>query len=89
VSFVGALHTVIDAIPGMQRAPTARLPWLYEQLLDDIAACAMSRWRRKRAFPRVVKVKMSNFKLKRPGHQQSFRDFQTETTIFGALARSA
>jgi hypothetical protein len=85
ISFVDSLHAVIDAIPGMQRAPTGRLRFLYEQLLDDIAACVMKRRRRKRAYPRVVKVKMSSFALKRPGHKQELRDFKTETKIFGEV----
>ena len=89
ISFVDALHAIIDAIPGMQRAPAVRLRTLYEQLLDDIASGAMTRWRRKRAYPRVVKVKMSNFRLKRPGHTQEFRDFESETKISGEVRRSA
>ena len=89
ISFVDALHAVVDAIPGMQRAPVERLPGLYDQLLDDIAACAMKRWRRKRAYPRVVKVKMSNFRLKRPEHGETRRDFDAETKILGELGRTA
>jgi len=89
ISFVDALQAVIDAIPGMQRAPPERLRWLYEQLLDDIAACAMTRWRRKRAYPRVVKVKMSNFRLKRSTHKQLYRDFDAETKILGEVRRAS
>lgn len=89
ISFIDTLHAVIDAIPGMQRAPVERLRFLYEQLLDDIAACVMTRRRRKRAYPRVVKVKMSNFRLKRPGHKQELRDFETETKIFGEVREGA
>ena len=89
ISFVDALQALIDAIPGMQRAPPERLRWLYEQLLDDIAACAMTRWRRKRAYPRVVKVKMSNFRLKRSTHKQLFRDFDAETKILGEVRRAS
>lgn len=89
ISFVDSLHTVIDAVPGMQRAPAERLRFLYEQLLDDIAACVMTRRRRKRAYPRVVKVKMSNFLLKRPCHKQETRDFETETKVFGDVRDAA
>jgi hypothetical protein len=89
ISFLDALHAVIDAIPGMQRAPTERLRAFYEQLLDDIAACAMKRRRRKRAYPRVVKVKMSNFRLKRPEHGETRRDFDVETRVFGEITRAA
>jgi hypothetical protein len=86
ISFVDALAAIIDAIPGMSRAPTLRLPYLYEQLLDDIARCAMKRYRRRRRYSRVVKVKMSNFRLKKRGHRGSYRDFEAETRIIGAAA---
>ncbi|MBI4585824.1 MAG: hypothetical protein HY717_17580, partial [Planctomycetes bacterium] len=88
ISFVDALQTVIDAIPMMRRAPSQLLVELYEQLLDDIASCVMKRRRRKRAYPRVVKVKMSNFKLKRAKHQELFRDFETETKIYGEVRKA-
>jgi hypothetical protein len=86
VSFVDTLHAVIDVTPQMQRAPVKRLRFLYEQLLDDIAACVMTRRRRKRAYPRVVKVKMSNFRLKRSGHKQEILDFEADTRILGVPA---
>jgi hypothetical protein len=89
ISFVDALHALIDAIPGMQRTPVERLRFLYDQRLDDIAACVMTRRRRKRTYPRVVKVKMSNFLRKRPGHKEEFRDFETETKVFGEVSEVA
>ncbi len=89
ISFVDALQAVIDAIPGMQRASVERLRFLYDQLLDDIAACVLKRRRRKRAYPRVVKVKMSNFLLKRTKHKQRIRDFETETKIYGEVSDDA
>jgi len=67
----------------MQRAKTDRLSFLYEQLLDDIARCQLTRFRRKRAYPRVIKIKMSNFKLKRKPHKENFQDFQADTKIIG------
>ncbi|MHC4407228.1 MAG: IS4 family transposase [Planctomycetota bacterium] len=89
ISFIDALQAVIDAIPGLQRSPSQLLTHLYEQLLDDIASCVMDRWRRPRAYARVVKVKMSNFKLKRPGHKEIQRDFETQTKIFGEVKKPA
>lgn len=89
ISFVDALQAVIDAIPGMQRAPVEHLRFLYDQLLADIAACVMKRRRRKRAYPRVVKVKMSNFRLKRSQHKEQLRDFETETKVFGEVPEAA
>ncbi len=84
VSFVDALQAILDAIPLMQAAPAQRLPDLYRQLLDDIAACRMRYWRRPRAYPRVVKVKMSNFELKKPQNVGVCRDFDAEMQVLGA-----
>ncbi len=86
ISFVDALQTILDAVPVMGSAPARRLPDLYQQLLDDIAACEMSSWRRPRAYPRVVKVKMSNFQLKRPKSVGKHRNFEAETRILGVPA---
>lgn len=89
ISFVDTLHALIEAVPLMRQTRAERLPELYENLLDDIAAGLMKRRRRKRAFPRVVKVKMSNFKLKRSKDVGKARDFLAETKIFGELRRPA
>lgn len=89
VSFVDTLWAVIDAIPGLQRAPPERLRFLYDQLLEDIAACTMKRRRRKRAYPRVVKVKMSAFPVKRSGHREKAQDFEAQTRVFGEVRRRA
>ena len=86
ISFVHTLCAVIDAIPGMRRAPAHRLNDLYQQLLDDIARGVMTRRRRPRAYPRVVKIKMSKFKLKRPRHQEIRRDIVSDTRILGEAA---
>lgn len=86
IGFVDAMRTIIDAIPSMRVAPTHRLPWLYGQLLEDIARCAMDRWRRPRKYPRVVRVKMSKFKLKRSHHRELHWDPAAEMTIVGAGA---
>jgi hypothetical protein len=84
ISFVGALQTILDAIPFMAAAPAQRLADLYQQLLEDIASCRMKYWRRKRVYPRVVKVKMSNFKLKKPQNVGGYRDFEANMQILGA-----
>ena len=84
ISFVDALQAILDTIPLMAAAAAQRLPDLYRQLLDDIAACRMKYWRRPRAYPRVVKVKMSNFELKKPQNVGGFRDFDAEMQVLGA-----
>jgi hypothetical protein len=84
ISFTDALFAVLDAIPAMRRAPPTRLRGLYDALLDDIARCVLTRRRRPRAFPRVVRVKMSNFRLKRFGDRETDRDFSSATRVLGA-----
>lgn len=74
LSFVGALRAIAHMLPRMRSAATDQLPHLYKQLLDDIAAQKLQRPRRSRRYPRVVKVKMSNYALKRPRHHQVFFD---------------
>jgi hypothetical protein len=79
LSFVHALEVVRDAVPEFQLVVPEQLPVLYARLLIDLAAKRLPA-RRPRSNPRVVKRKMSNFKLKRAEHQRppkthrSFRD---------------
>jgi hypothetical protein len=79
LSFVHALEVVRDAVPEFQLVVPEQVPLLYARLLQDIAAKRLPN-RRPRSNPRVVKRKMSNFKLKRAEHlrppklQRSFRD---------------
>jgi hypothetical protein len=79
LSFVQALEVVRDAVPEFQMVAPEQLWVLYTRLLDDIAAARLPE-RRPRSNARVVKQKMSNFKLKRPQHYRppkpydSFRD---------------
>lgn len=75
ISFVDALTTIQLAIVRLAGAPTERLPRLYRQLLADVAQCRNRRPRRKRQYPRVVRIKMSNFPLKRPGDIGKNLDF--------------
>ncbi|MCZ7575320.1 MAG: IS4 family transposase [Ardenticatenaceae bacterium] len=67
LSFVHALEVIRDAIPEFQMTTPEQLPALFARLLRDIAARPLPP-RRLRSNPRVVKRKMSNFKLKRPHH---------------------
>lgn len=68
LSFVHALRVIADAIPEFQMVTLDQLDQLHARLLQDIADGRIPE-RRQRSNPRVVKRKMSNFRLKRPEHQ--------------------
>ncbi len=67
LSFTNALKIVCDAVAEFQMTATKQLPRLYQRLLNDISRHRLPK-RDNRCNPRVVKRKMSNFKLKRPEH---------------------
>jgi hypothetical protein len=67
LSFTHALAVVQAAIPEFQMTAPELLPKLHARLLNDLAAKPLPE-RRLRTNPRVVKRKMSNFRLKRPDH---------------------
>lgn len=64
LSFVDTLERIREWLMLMAWAPTIQLMDLYRQLLQQIAACRLPA-RRHRKYPRAVKVKMSNYPLKR------------------------
>jgi hypothetical protein len=68
LSFVGAIKVLQKAVPEFQMTAPEQLPALYQRLLRDIARKRLPK-RRLRSNPRVVKRKMSNFKLKRAQHR--------------------
>ncbi len=67
LSFTHALQVIHEAIAEFQMTATELLPRLYQRMLHDIAAGRLPA-RRLRTNPRVVKRKMSKFRLKRPEH---------------------
>jgi len=79
LSFVHALEVVRDGVAEFQMVDKAQQRVLYERMLQDIAAVRLPK-RRTRSNARVVKRKMSNFKLKRAEHYRppkpvgTFRD---------------
>jgi hypothetical protein len=79
LSFVGAIKVLQKAVPEFQMTAPEQLPALYQRLLRDIARKRLPQ-RRLRSNPRVVKRKMSNFKLKRAQHrawpQPAIRSFR-------------
>jgi hypothetical protein len=87
LSFVHALQVIADAVPEFQMIAPDQLPQLYTRLLQDIADGRLPE-RRLRSNPRVVKRKMSKFRLKRPEHdrwpqpaQQPFRNVVTVLSL--------
>lgn len=79
LSFLNSLRLINDAIYDFQLIDPVDHPRLWQRLLRDIVAFRLPE-REDRINPRVVKRKMSNFKLKRPEHwnppkpTKSFRD---------------
>jgi hypothetical protein len=79
LSFLTTLRLIRTAVPELQRTAPADHPRLYRQLLADLVRHPLPP-RRNRSYPRVVKQKMSNFRLKAPGHRRwpqptrAFRD---------------
>lgn len=67
LSFIGAIRVLQQAVPEFQMTAPEQLPALYQRLLRDIGRKRLPQ-RRLRSNPRVVKRKMSKFKLKRAEH---------------------
>jgi hypothetical protein len=74
ISFTDALRVILEAVVEMRGARAELLPDIYRRLLRDIAACVMTRRRRPRVYPRVVKTQRSKFPLKLtfPGNSPGF-----------------
>jgi hypothetical protein len=68
ISFVHTLRVLRRAIPSFQSAPAPLLPHLYRQMLAEITEEILPE-RRTRYYPRVVKRKMSNFRVKQECHR--------------------
>lgn len=67
LSFVNSVRLMCDAFIEFQLVDPVDHPRLWNRLLHDIAQFQLPE-RENRSNPRVVKRKMSNFKLKRPEH---------------------
>ena len=81
ISFVESLHVITKALDKMEVASPEQVSVLYDQMLEDLAACRLKRPRRRRWNPRKVKVKMSNYKRKRAGDCGEIRDFKEELQL--------
>jgi hypothetical protein len=84
LSFAHAPNALQAAIPEFQMTAPELLPRLYKRLLNDLAARPLPE-RRLRTTPRVIKRKMSIFRLKRPHHfawpQPSARTFREAVAL--------
>ena len=83
LSFVQAVELIRVALDDFHLVAPHQHPRLYQRLLRDIAACRLPE-RAARTNPRVVKRKMSKFKLKRgapPPASQHLSAFQTAIHI--------
>lgn len=83
ISFVGTLEVIKSSMPQFEAASLLRQAFLTKRLLNDIAESLIDRPRRKRVYPRKVKVKMSSYHLKRPGDKGERRDLQAELRMAG------
>lgn len=83
ISFVQTLRAIRLALPRFQGASPARLRHLTDQLFQDIADCRLDRPRRPRSYPRRVKVKMSNFRVKGPDDKEERLDPSEELELAG------
>jgi hypothetical protein len=62
-------YIIADAVAEFQMTTPEQWPRLYQRLLKDIARYRLPE-RANRSNPRVVKRKMSKFKLKRDSHRR-------------------
>jgi hypothetical protein len=88
LSFSAAVELIRVAIEDFHLVAPSNHPRLYQRLLRDIAACPLPE-RAARTNPRVVKRKMSNFKLKRstpPPASQHLPAFATTIHILPQAA---
>lgn len=82
ISFVETIQVIKETTPRFQAATTDRQrSQVVRQMLRDVADCRNLRPRRKRQWPRVVKRKMSNFKLKRKDCTEKQLDFEKELRL--------
>jgi hypothetical protein len=83
LSFIHAVRVIRETIPLLRAAPTEQLPLLYDAMIRHIAQGRLPP-RDGRINPRVIKIKMSNFKKKRPEHyrpRQPSRSFQQSVVM--------
>jgi hypothetical protein len=78
LSLTSSIQIIREAIPRFDKAKGDELAQRYTQLLSDLAHALIDRPRRPRSNPRVVKRKMSSFKVKRLGMCGEIRSFEVK-----------
>ena len=86
ISFTASLAVIEDSLIAIQRAADKELPRLHRRLLRDLAECRPDRPRRPRQWPRVVKAKMSNYRVKQEHHHESNLAFEVNLSAPERLA---
>jgi hypothetical protein len=81
ISFLDTTQWIIDAVPEISIAALDMRKSMFDYLLRIISESTVDRPRRPRINPRVVKVKMSKFSLKRQKHKSEERHLDKEITI--------
>jgi hypothetical protein len=81
MSFVEVLDRIRVWLPRLHGASPRQAASLRDEFLRDIARCRIKRPRRQRVYPRVVKRKMSNFKLKRRHHRGKIVDLVAQVQL--------
>jgi len=81
ISFLDTMQTIIECAPHMSAEKLFKRKKYFDYLLKMIAESIIDRPRRPRSSPRVVKVKMSNFKRKRKKDKSEYRNFERDIQI--------
>jgi hypothetical protein len=85
ISFLDTLQLIFESVPFISIADKIKKNETINYLLKMIAESLIDRPRRHRSNPRVVKIKMSNFKRKRRTDKSEYRDFEKDIEIIPAL----
>ena len=81
VSFVDTMHIIIESAPHLNVIVSNKRKAALDYMLKMVAESLIDRPRRPRRNPRVVKVKMSNFKRKRKTDKSEYRNFEEDIII--------
>ena len=85
ISFLDTLQLIFDSAPFISIADKIKKNKTINYLLKTVAESLIDRPRRHRSNPRVVKIKMSNFKRKRKTDKSGYRNFEKEIEILPDL----